>query len=247
MRYGDLKKEWTSFQIGSYKYNYTFEIEKGSSYYFGIQPNWEKPSTQYVYCRLEFNPAKIGECVPFILFLNKLHSMAKHTDVKRFDLAIDIPYDRENVFLQKDQRLYKLHEYSKSNKTEYLGQRSQHGYVKLYNKQMESKLDYALTRLEITLDYRQTTYGEFERLVPKVLIIDDIQLSLEDIKLTETDRVLVLACIENPTYLKMLSRRKAYTKYKTGKSKPPIDNLLILADFYETSIDLLIGRYNKKD
>ena len=30
MRYGDLKKEWTSFQIGSYKYNYTFEIEKGS-------------------------------------------------------------------------------------------------------------------------------------------------------------------------------------------------------------------------
>lgn len=38
--------------------------------------------------------------------------------------------------------------------------------------------------------------------------------------------------------------RVAYTQYETGKSLPPIDNLLKLAELYKVSLDYLTGRYS---
>ena len=48
--------------------------------------------------------------------------------------------------------------------TEYLGVRSSHGQVKLYNKALERGLESDLTRLEITVDYERCSWGEFKRL-----------------------------------------------------------------------------------
>ena len=53
--------------------------------------------------------------------------------------------------------------------TEYLGVRSSHGQVKLYNKALERGLESDLTRLEITVDYERCSWGEFQRLFPVVL------------------------------------------------------------------------------
>lgn len=37
--------------------------------------------------------------------------------------------------------------------------------------------------------------------------------------------------------------RPAYTMYETGQNIPSIETLIILADYYKTSLDVLTGRY----
>lgn len=72
--------------------------------------------------------------------------------VKRFDFAVDVPYPRNEVQLLKDKRNYYLFSHSALDFTEYLGQVDSGGRVKVYNKQIESELDYPLTRIEVTCD-----------------------------------------------------------------------------------------------
>lgn len=38
-----------------------------------------------------------------------------------------------------------------------------------------------------------------------------------------------------------------YAKYENGKRPIPLDRLIILADFYNVSLDYITGRTNKKD
>lgn len=40
--------------------------------------------------------------------------------------------------------------------------------------------------------------------------------------------------------------RQQYSLYETGKRDIPVELLIILADFYKTSIDYIVGRQNKK-
>ena len=104
----------------------------------------------------------------------------------------------------KDQRKYTLMKYSNENMTEYLGVRSSHGNVKLYNKALERGLESDLTRLEITVDYERCSWGEFRRLFPVVL---DNGSQLPD-DLNGTDYVLCMACLEHPEYLQALPFRR---------------------------------------
>ena len=105
--------------------------------------------------------------------------------------------------------------YSNENMTEYLGVRSSHGQVKLYNKALERGLESDLTRLEITVDYERCSWGEFRRLFPVVLdngsqLPDDLtgtDYVLCMACLAGTDLVLFLACNEHPEYIKMLGRK----------------------------------------
>lgn len=41
--------------------------------------------------------------------------------------------------------------------------------------------------------------------------------------------------------------QQQYSKYEIGDRLIPIDKLDILADFYQVSIDYILGRTNKKD
>ena len=104
----------------------------------------------------------------------------------------------------KDQRKYTLMKYSNENMTEYLGVRSSHGQVKLYNKALERGLESDLTRLEITVDYERCSWGEFRRLFPVVL---DNGSQLPD-DLNGTDYVLCMACLEHAEYLQALPFRR---------------------------------------
>ncbi|MDD5017015.1 MAG: helix-turn-helix transcriptional regulator [Eubacteriales bacterium] len=40
--------------------------------------------------------------------------------------------------------------------------------------------------------------------------------------------------------------RRTYSNYELGRANIPIEQLSILADFYKTSIDYLVGRTNVK-
>ena len=39
--------------------------------------------------------------------------------------------------------------------------------------------------------------------------------------------------------------RTTYTQWETGKHQPDVDQLVKLADLFDTSIDLLVGRYDQ--
>lgn len=40
--------------------------------------------------------------------------------------------------------------------------------------------------------------------------------------------------------------QQAYQYYESGKRQPSIETLIRLANIFETSIDILVGRYEKK-
>ena len=208
-RYGQFNY-WASPVVSKFKHNFSFEVSKEERYFMGVQANWMTPSQYNTYVRLEFNPAKLFACLEFFELHRRLIAAAIHVDVKKFDLAIDIPVPREDCFIFKDQRKEITYKISESNKTTYLGQRGDHGNVKLYNKQLESDLPYPLTRLEITMDYEHILELDFQSVFPKVLFFDSGQIVLDDTSYSSVDRVLLLACLEHPDYLSMLKydRRK---------------------------------------
>ena len=41
--------------------------------------------------------------------------------------------------------------------------------------------------------------------------------------------------------------RATYSLYESGKNKPPIDNLIKLANFYKVSLDYLVARFESKE
>lgn len=142
---------WESFKIGSYRYTFQFLLDNGCSFVVGIGHNLQKlyPDKGYI----EFNPNKVGKSYELDFCLSLLNNNSKMICLSRYDLAIDIHCSRNSVVLdrtggRKYQRICK----SKENVTEYLGQRSSAGFVKIYNKQIESNLGSPLTRLELTLD-----------------------------------------------------------------------------------------------
>lgn len=207
--YGLLARQWFSTKVGTYKHNYIIEIDKGVSYYIGIQ-RWDDAPNEYrVNLKLEFNPAKVSGYSEFLAVYNDLLMMAYHVDFGRYDIAIDIPIPRDRVQLRKDQRRYLDYCYSASNRTEYLGQRSDHGHVKVYNKALEQGVEGDLTRVEITLDYERSTWAEFVRVFPDVYYFDrDLEQSAD---VGGSDYVLMLACaddINRLSYIPIKRRKK---------------------------------------
>lgn len=203
--YGEVFKFWIGHHPAVCRNNYTVQSETGDTWYFGVGQYAKAPNEFWEDVKIEFNPAKVGGSKWFAAFYDTLIASAKYVDFKRFDIAIDIPVARSRLRLLKDQRKYALIEYSKENKTEYLGVRSSHGNTKLYNKALEQKMDGDLTRLEITMDYEKATWVEFQRIFPRVFSVSDA--SPPD-NLNGTDLVLFLSCSENPEYLRLLDRYK---------------------------------------
>ena len=151
---------------------------------------------------IEFNPNKcfMDEQIKKDIHLIKMCSW--NYEIKRWDLAIDIPLARECISMAKDKRKYEMVMNSKSDKTEYLGERNSVGRVKLYNKSIERKLDYDLTRLEITLDNVDDLDELTYRLREPELYKFDLQKEINFSDLSQTQKVLV-ECIcdsENPLY-----------------------------------------------
>ena len=156
---------------------------------------------------LDFNPNKVGNDYRFIKLFNKLRDTCKELLCVRWDLAIDIPGDREYFRLEKDGRNYETIR-SHTGFTEYLGVRNEEGRVKLYDKTKESKLSSPVTRLEVTIggDVPFNMVG-----FPRVLgIVKQIGIDA-NINLAKTDLVLyrlLLQCDNMMDEFKQLGRDK---------------------------------------
>lgn len=198
-------KYWNSFRPGSFREQFSIRFQDGNSFWIGAVLNGRKP--EYGRVRMDFNPNKVAEHEVFQLLLDYLvtNTRPMHRTVKRFDLAVDIPVLRQDVFLVKDNRAYIERRHGQE-WTQYLGAKSSTvGRVKLYNKQVESKLGHPLTRLELTLDpttpYEQVNF-------PVVYYLDDLQLCFDEtIKASDTERFILNAILQGCGTLEQLGRR----------------------------------------
>lgn len=232
-----VQKSWIGHSPAVCLQNYILQASTGDTFYMGVGIYGASPSALWENVKLEFNPAKVGGCKWFGALYDFLIASAKYVDFKRFDVAIDIPVARSRLKLVKDQRKYSLLEYSAENKTEYLGVRSAHGQVKLYNKALEQHLDMDLTRLEITVEYDNSSWIEFQRIFPECVYIAS---GVPPADLKDTELVLYLACNEHPEYIKMLGRKMrkkieqllATTAQKVKPDKGSYENILAQILYY---------------
>lgn len=202
--------DWISYKVGTYRYQYRVELQNGCSFWFGLcfnsfSDSWNDTCSCW---RIEFNPNKVFQNRAFLKVYSSFLNLSHRVEIKRFDLAVDYPVNRSCCFLVKDQRTYSEYTNSLEDRTQNLGQRSHHGFIKLYNKQIESKLPIPFTRLELTVDYKQRLFEDFMKIFPVVYVIDNLQMRLEDHCLTDTDKFILFACLECPNNVKMLSRTK---------------------------------------
>lgn len=202
--YCDLVKSWRGYHPALMQDNYTLQTEDGISFYLGFGAYGKDYTSNHMDAKLEFNPAKVGNSRWFKNLYQMLIQRARFVDFRRFDVAIDLPVARTQFRLLKDSRKYSLLDYGGEDRTEYLGVRSHHGNCKLYNKALEQKLSSDLTRLEITLEYENSSWAEFRRIFPRVL--DLCNISPPD-GLKGTKKVLYIACCSDPTLLRELPFR----------------------------------------
>lgn len=212
----DTKQHITSlgYSSGINKYKYLYKLEYGTSAIIvGLGFNGYTKEDNYK-CFMEFNPNKVFSTIDddnvdasalndFNYIIHKSVSFR----LVRWDLAIDIPIDRGLVQMVKDKRKYALSMHSENDKTEYLGSRNKSGFVKLYNKTVESKLDYDLTRLEITCDSKLDSVGIHE-LIPKLWVMRyQNEIDFNTLQLSEKDRLLVELLRLHPDYFSKLNYR----------------------------------------
>lgn len=168
---------------------------------------------------LEFNPNKTyGEELEWLL--RYLNAHCQLIEIKRYDIALDIPVMPRDVSLHRDNRKYALQSPSAENRnhdTEYLGVRNTPGFFKKYNKAYEreqasqqykrkhpdleepgTEIQGELTRLELTAE--TLDYKEFIKQFPKCdLKHQEKQASLTPMiehiekksQLSQNDRVLL--------------------------------------------------------
>ena len=100
----------------------------------------------------DFNPNKVPMDV-IARVVSLLRDTAIDVKVVRYDVAFDLPMARDDVILVRQdlRRSYRLF-LDGGGKTEYLGARSSHGALKLYDKTVESDLSVPVTRAEITVE-----------------------------------------------------------------------------------------------
>ena len=102
----DIRFEYREmFGVAAYRHNFKVECENGYTFWIGLCVNSEKNTNKFRTCTIEFNPCKVGCELLLINTYMKLRSLSKTSPiVKRFDLAIDIPVDRDKCHLIKDKR-----------------------------------------------------------------------------------------------------------------------------------------------
>lgn len=195
---------WESRKPGTFRRQVSVRIDDDRSFWLGI--GLVGNGVLEDRCRLDFNPSKVANDANFQMIHQFLirNSREVYRKIPRFDLAIDIPVERNRCFLVKDRRMY-IERRHGSEFTQYLGSKSSRvGRVKLYNKAIEADLNYPLTRLELTLDPTQ----DYEKVnFPMVYYIDSAENVDDPVRITDTERFILNALLQGYGSLDGLGRK----------------------------------------
>lgn len=96
--------------------------------------------------KIEVNPNKHHDKLIFKELLQFIKEDCSSGEIKRIDYAVDVPVVPDDIQIfktLKEKGLYKG--------TRYFGQRNKHGFCRIYDKALESRLDTPLTRIEHTI------------------------------------------------------------------------------------------------
>lgn len=211
-----IKKMWVSDKISCFHYNYNIEIEKGKSYSFHFMHNQEtvkyhNNKAEYNFT-IEFNPNKLRDEELLCYILNSFGNWF----LRSFDLAIDIPINILDIIIDKGKkRKYHIISDGGDKVTYYIGTKEKDGYVKIYNKKVESKLDFLvgyLTRVEVSRKYdddfpiasiKNFYFGE--QFLP-VLFLNQYAFSFSDITTKDKTLMAVLYAVQQGYSINDLSR-----------------------------------------
>ena len=138
----NAKEFFTNTGFGKFALNYKFD-----SLWTGLGSLNKKKDGKVIWC-IEVNPNKMGyHDMEFLQWA--LHEFS--FNVVRYDLAIDIPYNINQLYFgDLYKKSFSMFYNDFDNKTYYFGKGN--GHTKIYNKKIESNLDYELTRYEVTLE-----------------------------------------------------------------------------------------------
>lgn len=223
----------------SYAFRNLFQVtcRNSCSFVVGLSFNGSDKDSFYLGF-MEFNPNKVADQEEFQSVMYKIREFCFHAKVVRWDLAVDVPERRDMCVLCKDKRSadrYHVHWNSEIDKTEYLGQRNRPGFVKLYNKTIESGLDHDLTRLEITVA-GDMDYGDFVKILPRIIVKGDQQTlnPFLDPELNRTDLVLYQSLMYNDVSVRQsLIKGLGYVKRK--KLRPYLEQPVFDSDKFVVS------------
>ena len=230
---------WSSYRPGTFREQFSIQMQDHTSFWLGAVLNGKAP--EWGRCRLDFNPNKVSGHKVFQMLYQFLIENTRliHRNVKRFDLAVDIPAERFDCFLVKDSRAYSERRHGQE-WTQYLGAKSSTvGRVKLYNKQVESKLPDPLTRLEVTLD-PTLPYNTIRW--PTVYVLDKPQLCIAELKANATERFILNALLQGCGSLNDLGR-KTRKKIETLREHY-VSNINVTPQDYKTILKQLSGYTN---
>ena len=167
--------------------------------------------------RFEVNPNKHYDEPVFRDILVWLHQNCTDGILQRFDYAIDVPCDISQVRIygsRKEPGLYKG--------TVYRGQRSHHGFTKIYDKAKEQNLDKPLTRVEYVLEADKPPSFEKIMILPPISEKETDTNELDAVNACIVDMALALQLYgeDYEPYLQKLNyrRRKKIEPYLLGKS-----------------------------
>lgn len=213
-RRDNVEVQWKEqpFRIGKYAHTATCSFRNGSSASFLIGRycfNEKRGIAPEIV--VDFNPNKVPfdelKSILFGLSLNTVHSPV----IQRFDLAVDIPEKRSNVFYQSEKKgLYQQISTSDVDKTEYHGKRNSNNRLKLYNKGLELGLEIDVTRCEITL----VQYITIVKHIPDVYIRSALQM---DLNFSNLD-FAVKACVLYPDLIPELKKSVSANTWRKYKS-----------------------------
>ena len=195
---------WECRKPGTFRRQVSVRIDDDRSFWLGI--GLVGNGVLEDRCRLDFNPNKVANDANFQMIHQFLirNSREVYRKIPRFDLAIDIPVERNRCFQVKDRRMY-IERRHGSEFTQYLGSKSSTvGRVKLYNKAIEADLNYPLTRLELTLDPTL----DYEKIsFPTVYYIDSSEPVDDAVRITDTERFILNALLQGYGSLDGLGRK----------------------------------------
>lgn len=181
---------WEKLNIGACsKYGfYQNAVQLGKIFIcFGKYVSYDKDNKKWIILpmlRIEVNPNKHYREPIFQELLNWIKCNCTSGVIKKYDLAIDVPYPIGKIQVldsRKEPGLFKG--------TIYRGQRQQHGFMKIYDKSKEQQLDYPITRIEHTLVPGKPLSLE------KIGIIDTNQVSTDTQQLDNLNDCLVSLCL----------------------------------------------------
>lgn len=200
-----------SFKIGTYRhlFSFSYSTEECTNGKFTIGIGLNRSCSQGgADCFIEFNPNKndmdyIYKVLEFLSAFTKRID-GQYFELMRYDLAVDVPCKRSEVLLVKNGKRVYTRTISDS-VTEYIGKRNTNGFTKVYDKTIESNLDYDLTRIEVTCDSLQ------EFAFPEVYVVHDDVVDVTELNDTDVVIVSMLRQFEHDeqlSYLKKMGRRK---------------------------------------